>query len=229
VADALHAAGRTGRTAFWVNARAEMLAKLDAWLKFDAAAWAGRRIVSSERSFGDDERVELALPDGRRIGFRGAIDRVDELPDGTLVVTDHKTGKADKLGAVTADDPTLAGRRYQLPVYAAAARALVERPHARVRAGYTYFKPKFHRVELDVDDDVEGLVGAQLARVVDGIESGIYPAIPEPPGWVQYVDCWYCDPDGLGTAPVWGAWERKRTDPLLGARFAQEDEADTDG
>ena len=35
VADVLHAAGRTGRAAFWVNARAELLATLDAWLAFD--------------------------------------------------------------------------------------------------------------------------------------------------------------------------------------------------
>ena len=92
-------------------------------------------VRSSEQDFGDDERVELMLPDGRAVGFRGKIDRIDELPDGTLVVTDHKSGKPDKLGSVSADDPTLAGRRFQLPVYAAAARALLGRPKAPVRAG----------------------------------------------------------------------------------------------
>ena len=87
----------------------------------------------------------LMLPDGRAIGFRGKIDRIDELPDGTLVVTDHKSGRPDKLGSVSADDPTLGGRRFQLPVYAAAARALLGPPKAPVRAGYTYFRPKFTR------------------------------------------------------------------------------------
>ena len=229
VADALHAAGRTGRTAFWVNARAEMLDTLDAWLAFDRGDWRGRKILSSEDGFGDDERVELVLPDGRRIGFRGKVDRIDELPDGTLVVTDHKTGKPDKLGSVSADDPTLAGRRYQLPVYAAAARALVGRPDAPVRAGYTYFRPKFQRVELALDDDIERRVGAELARVVGGIESGVYPAIPQPPKWALYVDCWYCDPDGLGTAPAWANWERKRSDPVLAKWFPPDEEAASDG
>ena len=206
VADALHAAGRTGRAAFWVNARAELLGKLDAWLAYDRIGWSGRVVRASEQDFGVDERVELLLPNGRAIGFRGAVDRIDELPDGTLVVTDHKTGKPDKLGRVSADDPTLAGRRFQLPVYAAAARALLGKPKAPVRAGYTYFKPKFDRAELTLDDDVEHRVGAELARIVDAIESGIYPLIPERPGWVLYNSCWFCDPDGLGTAPAWANW-----------------------
>jgi hypothetical protein len=191
---------------------------------FDRDGWAGRTILSSEAAFGDDQPVELVLPGGRRIGFRGKVDRIDELPDGTLVVTDHKTGKPDQLGSVSADDPTLAGRRYQLPVYGAAARALVGRPDAPVRAGYTYFRPKFHRVELALDADVERAVGVELARVVEGIESGIYPAIPKAPGWALFVDCWYCDPDGLGTAPAWANWERKRSDPVLAKWFPPDEE-----
>ncbi len=224
VADALHAAGRTGRAAFWVNARAELLGTLDAWLAFDRIGWSGRALRSSEQEFGVDERVELLLPNGRAVGFRGKVDRIDELPDGTLVVTDHKTGKPDKLGSVSADDPTLAGRRFQLPVYAAAARALLGTPKAPVRAGYTYFKPKFDRPELVLDDDVEHRVGAELARIVDAIESGIFPLIPEPPGWVLYNACWFCDPDGLGTAPAWANWERKRSDGVLAALFPLDDE-----
>ena len=41
VADELHAAGRTGRTAFWANDRAALLAALDRWLAFDARGWDG--------------------------------------------------------------------------------------------------------------------------------------------------------------------------------------------
>ena len=72
VADALHAAGRTGRAAFWVNARAELLGKLDAWLAYDRIGWSGRVVRASEQEFGVDERVELLLPNGRAIGFRGS-------------------------------------------------------------------------------------------------------------------------------------------------------------
>ena len=230
VADVLHAAGRTGRAAYWVNARAELLATLDAWLAFDCIGWAGRKLRSSEQEFGDDERVELMLPDGRAIGFRGKIDRIDEMPDGTLVVTDHKSGRPDKLGSVSADDPTLTGRRFQLPVYAAAARALLGLPKAPVRAGYTYFRPKFTRTELALDDDVDQRIGNELARVVGGIEAGVFPAIPEPPKWMPFNSCWFCDPDDLGTAPRWADWERKRSDHVLAALFPLDDgEADADG
>jgi hypothetical protein len=33
------------------------------------------------------------------------------------------------------------------------------------------------------------------------------------------VDCWYCDPDGLGVADRRREWERKRDDPVF-ARYA---------
>ena len=70
VADALHAAGRTGRTAFWVNARARLLAALDTWIAFDRGA--GRAGSCGRRSgFGDDPPVALVLPDGRASGSAG--------------------------------------------------------------------------------------------------------------------------------------------------------------
>ena len=154
VADTLHATGRTGRTAFWVNERAALLAALDRWLAFDRHGWNGRRVRRSEQDFGKVEPVELHLPDGRAIAFEGQIDRVDELPDGTIVVTDHKTGSAGGLDKVSPEDPTLGATRFQLPVYAAAARATLGRPDAPVRAEYTFFKPDFKRVGMTFDDEV---------------------------------------------------------------------------
>ena len=47
-----------------------------------------------------------------------------------------------------------------------------------MRAEYTYFKPAFKRVGLTLDDDVWRRISADLALVVDGIESGVYPAVP---------------------------------------------------
>ncbi|MET0326562.1 MAG: PD-(D/E)XK nuclease family protein [Ilumatobacteraceae bacterium] len=221
VSDELQAAGRTGRHAFWVNDRAHLLAQLDRWLAFDAETWAGRTIRLSERDFGRQQAVELELPGGRMIPFYGQIDRVDELPDGTLVVTDHKTGKANGLEKLSVDDPTLGGTRFQLPVYAAAARALLGRPDAPVRAEYTFFRPKFTRISLPFDDAVWKQVSEDLADVVAGIEAGVYPLIPKPPTYQHYVSCWFCEPDGLGTAVPWADWERKQANPPL-ARWAPE-------
>src|SRR5262245_53583766 len=82
----------------------------------------------SDRRFGAEPEVALTLPDGRRLTFAGSIDRIEELPDGRLVVTDHKTGSARGLDKVDAGDPTLGATHFQLPVYAAAARAVLARP-----------------------------------------------------------------------------------------------------
>jgi hypothetical protein len=225
IADVLEASGRTGREAFWANARKELLGALHDWLHFDAGQWRGGRVVASELRFGDDEPVALALPDGRRVGFRGSIDRVDELPDGTLVVVDHKTGRPNGLEKLSATDPTLGGSRFQLPVYAAAARLALGRTDAAVEAGYTFFRP-FGRVMVAFDERVWQLVAAQLGRVVDGIEAGLFPARPERPGWRLWPSCWYCEPDGLGTATRWAEWERKRHDPVLAPWFGDTPEDD---
>ncbi len=222
VAADLEHRGRTGRAAFWANERADLDATLQRWLDFENERWQGGRIVASELAFGEPP-VPLALPDGRTIGFRGQIDRVDELDDGRLVVTDHKTGKANGLDALCADDPTLGATHFQLPVYAAAARQALHRPDAAVEVGYTFFRP-FGRTSVVFDDEVWKRVGESLAGVVAGIEGGVFPALPARPGFRLFVPCWYCEPDGLGTAAGWGEWERKRHDPALARWFADEDD-----
>jgi ATP-dependent helicase/nuclease subunit B len=218
VAADLEHRGRTGRAAFWANERVDLDATLERWLDFENRGWRGGRIVASELSFGDPP-VQLALPDGRTIGFRGQIDRVDELHDGRLVVTDHKTGKSNGLDDLTTDDPTLAATHFQLPVYAAAARQALHRPDATVEVGYTFFRP-FKRTSVVFDEEVWKRVGESLADVVAGIEGGVFPARPARPGFRMYVPCWYCEPDGLGTAARWSEWERKRHDPALIRWFA---------
>lgn len=225
VTDELQAAGRSGRPASWANDRTAILAELDAWMTHDAAAWAGRSIRSSEAAFGDDEPVLINLPDGRAISFHGRVDRIDRLPDGRLVVTDHKTGKADKFKQLCADDPTVGASMFQLPVYAAAARVLEGQPDAAVEAEYAFFdREEYLRVRMLFDQDTERCVAEALALVVDGIESGFFPLRPEPPAWRRWVACEFCEPDGLGTATRWEQWERKRHDPRLARWFADPDD-----
>ncbi|MDQ3469945.1 MAG: PD-(D/E)XK nuclease family protein, partial [Actinomycetota bacterium] len=222
VADGLVAAGRSGRIAYWVTERTKILGELGEWLAQDTEHWAGRRLLASERRFGDDgPAVDVALPSGRRIAFKGSIDRVDELADGTLLVTDHKTGKVDRFTKF-ASDPTLGGSRFQLPVYAAAARVLLERPDAPVAAEYAFFATAgFRRLRATLDDDVWERFVTALDDVVAGIESGVFPLVPEPPRYRHHIACEYCEPDGLGTAPQWAQWSAKRNDPRLARWFAQ--------
>lgn len=227
----LEAAGRSGRAASWVTERTSILDELDEWLARDAARWAGRSIRASELTFGQDTEdtgdtgvpVTIGLPDGRTVQFTGRIDRIDELSDGGVVVTDHKTGKADDHLGLTPDDPTLGGTRFQLPVYAAAATALGwRRPGTPVHAEYAFLRRgQFQRVGLTFDDATWRLVGRELGEVVAGIDAGLFPARPEPPEWRRFVRCWFCEPDGLGTAERWNEWERKRHDPRLARWFAE--------
>jgi ATP-dependent helicase/nuclease subunit B len=220
----LQAAGRSGRAASWANERASIIDELDEWLTHDLARWTGRSIRCSEVVFGGpDWPVALELADGRLVEFAGRIDRIDELADGSLVVTDHKTGKADDYRHLTADDPTLGGTRFQLPVYAAAAAALDH--GAPVRAEYAFLRRgQFARIGVTFDEATWASVRQELDTVVAGIDAGLFPARPEPPEWRRFVNCWYCEPDGLGTAERWVQWERKRHDARLARWFADPDE-----
>ena len=67
--------------------------------------------------------------------FRGKVDRVDRHEDGTVRVVDYKSGRRDKFKAITPEDPTAGGTKFQLPVYGLFARSL---GGANVRAEYWF-------------------------------------------------------------------------------------------
>ena len=221
--------GRTGRPAFWADERARMLDDLLTWLRHDSdlVVARGSAVLASEMRFGTDDGASIALPDGRRIGLKGSIDRVDRTRDGRLVVTDHKSGGKDKFKDMSTDDPTAGGSLFQLPSYAAAARVRFGAPDTPVLAEYGLLrKGDYARPGFAMTPEVDAEVSAALARVVAGIESGFFPNRPERPGWRFYVGCHYCEPDGLGTAERWAEWERKHHDPRLAPWFGT-DEAST--
>ena len=224
-------AGRTGRPAFWADERDRMRADLLAWIRHDHALVRDRRVrlLSSERRFGAAGDVTIALPNGRSLALKGSVDRIDIADDESYVVTDHKTGSARSYRAISDTDPTASGTRLQLAAYAAAALALAARPDANVRAEYSFFGlGDYKRVGYTFTPDVWTEVAVWFEHVVDGIESGLYPAVPERPTWSSYTRCIYCDPDKLGTAERWREWDRKRHDPRLQRWFADPDGAPDD-
>ena len=222
---AFEARGATGRPVFWRRDKPQILAQVERFLDDDEARRhaTGTRPLAAEQAFGlgDDDPVEIPLHDGRPLRFRGSADRIDEAPDGGLLVLDYKTGKADDYRRLSADNPDERGTRLQLPVYAQAARAVTGRLDAPVRAEYWFVSERggFARIGYDVDDAVLDRVRASLGTIVDGIERGAFPPHPDDQ-FRPWVVCSYCDPDGMGVAELRRAWERKRDDPALAAYAA---------
>ena len=226
------AEGRTGRPATWAGERARMRADLLGWLDHDGTITADRAAtpIASEWRFGPDDGVVLTLPDGRPVTVVGMVDRVDRCADGTLVVTDHKTGADSRYRQLGPDDPTLDGTAFQLPAYAAAAAALAgpsatpPAPPSGVRAEYGMFETgRYRRHGVTFTPEVWEVVRRSLGEVVAGIESGWYPQTPERPGFRLWVPCEYCEPDALGTVDQWARWERKQHDARVARWFGSAD------
>ncbi|MEO6653994.1 MAG: PD-(D/E)XK nuclease family protein [Ilumatobacteraceae bacterium] len=233
VAGQFERSGRTGRAAHWFLDRRDVLAQLHEWFRHDRrwVASRGAHVTQSELRFGYDEPVTLPLPDGRRLRVAGFVDRVDVRTDGDLIVTDHKTGDPKYFGGITADDPTEAGQKFQLPVYAAAALAArgeeAGSSGVQVLAEYGFFgKGNYQRLGYTFDAAVWDRVTTALGEVVAGIESGLYPAVTEPPKFEFFIRCRYCQPDGLGVDERYREWHVKQHDPRLVRWFEEHDDVD---
>jgi ATP-dependent helicase/nuclease subunit B len=217
--------GVTGHRLLWQQELGRILVDLQALLDGDDAlrAETGRRQVRSELAFGMNgtEPVEVALPDGRVIRFRGSADRVDRVGDG-IVVVDYKTGPTRSYKGLGEDDPTAGGSKLQLPVYAYAARAVLGLPEAPVAAEYWFLrKDRGTRISVPLTPQVHETHQEVLAVIADGIAAGLFPhRPPKGDGWAGYIECPYCDPDGLGVEEHRDRWERKRRDPRLAAYLA---------
>ncbi|GAA2530936.1 PD-(D/E)XK nuclease family protein [Pilimelia columellifera] len=219
-ADGLVRAGVAGHQLLWRQELRRILDDLAHLLHDDDALRTdgSRRQVRSELAFGwhDAEPVTFTLPDGRTVRFRGSADRVDTDGD-AIVVVDYKSGSATSFLKLGESDPTGAGEKLQLPVYAAAARQALGRPDTPVTAEYWFLrKHRGHRVRLPLTEAVHRRFVTDLATIVDGIGGGLYPhRPPETDGFGGYIPCRYCDPDGLGTADHRQRWRRHRADPRL--------------
>ncbi len=215
------ARGRTGRPLRWALTRTQLALLVDDFLTHDDAVRAtlGSRPSRVELAFGLDDRppVEVEVT-GRRVSFRGRIDRVDEAGPGRFVVSDYKTGKGgyEKL----AKDPVDGGTTLQLGVYAEAVRQhlgadevdvayWMVNPDARyARRGYAWEEPQRQRFT-----DVVG-------GIVEGIEAGAFPMVPgEWSGFHRSFDnCRYCEFDRVCPADRDEQAERKRAAPELAVR-----------
>jgi hypothetical protein len=216
--DELGQRGLTGRPIFWRRDREQIIADVLRFLREDDRyrRVCGARPIAAELGFGipgsETPSVSLWLPDGRRVPFLGLADRLDLAEDGTIHVLDYKTGKPDDFRRISEENPDERGRKLQLVVYALAARRHQRRLDAPVVAEYwfTSVRGQFRRIGYRVTDAVLDRVGRTVGRMVAGIEAGMFPHLPTTASTTPFVDCPFCDPDGLGVADLRRQFERKR-------------------
>jgi len=232
----VEARGAAGRRLLWDRSCRQLHTQLDLFLDFDSEyrIASDADTIETELAFGragdPHTAVEIKCSDGRTVRLRGSIDRVDRLADGHLAVIDYKSGSAKPYQKISSADPLCNGQLLQLPIYAHAARALLgDATDEPIHASYWFVlrDPKHERGYI-VDRTIEVALDHALRIIVDGIERGIFVARPPEPGWRLWVECPYCDPDGLGTTDTHRAWLRKQHTPDL-AQYCDLIGVDPDG
>lgn len=247
-AERLEQSGSAGRSVYWQREKQLFLRDLQTFVAFETEQ---RRVhmtrsVASELRFGppagEHGEVAITLADGRSIRLRGAIDRVDEGPRGGLYVVDYKTGSSKSYSGLL-EDPFNGGTNLQLLIYGLAAKSLLSRPDKSVVAEYWFvthkgdstLKGEFQKAGYEITDKIKASGLDLVTGIVAGIESGLFPARPAKPQYRPWIDCHYCEPDGLGVAHQYYDWLRKTRDPrlkdyfkLIGEDVGEEDGGEAD-
>lgn len=169
----------------WRRREILLAAELERWFTEDSADYdQGWAPAATELGFGrqDAEGVRTDIPfevttsrGPQSLLLAGSIDRLD-VRGGTQRVTDYKTGAPPKAGErPTEDDPTMAGTRFQLPLYAAAAAGAHTMPVSEVRYWYCTERGEFERIGLPVTDALMDQVREDVGHLVDALQHGWFP------------------------------------------------------
>lgn len=106
--------------------------------------------------------------------LRGSIDLIERRADGTLRVTDHKTGKAEvEEGACVSG-----GRSLQPLLYALAAEVLLQAPVESGRLYYCTSSGEFIQRTVPLDEQTRAHARAALDLIDRALEQGFLPAAP---------------------------------------------------
>ncbi|MEP6797266.1 MAG: PD-(D/E)XK nuclease family protein, partial [Lapillicoccus sp.] len=220
-ADAYEAAGATGHPTLWQRTRVSLLATLD-WMLTNDGAWRQQedaKVVASELQFGLGGHPEVVIEvPGGALRFRGSADLVDQKRDGTLLVTDLKSGSARRFTKLSGDNPVAGGEKLQLPVYALAARDRYGNPDTDVEAMYWFVRrDRGTRIEVPLTAAVAQTYAETVGLIAASISQGVFPQrAPADPDF-SWVQCPYCNPDGIGHGDVRKRWEAIRLTPQLRA------------
>ena len=233
--------GRTGRPLLWGVRWEQLRHQLLRFLDRDQALRRELDVspVAVELPFGAEGEAPVELDvGGRRLAFKGVIDRVDRSPDGRrLVVYDYKTGKPDTYKVVAYDgdvgDLTAKGTKLQLPIYALAART--RWPDAETIHAQYWFVGRKGEGRLyggPFDAAAEVRFGEVVTTVLDGVGGGRFPANPGADDWRYgqwtHDNCGWCEYDRVCPTSRGEAWVRLRTAPELADYVRLADERDAD-
>ncbi|TMA76405.1 MAG: hypothetical protein E6J67_05150 [Deltaproteobacteria bacterium] len=178
--DAFAEEQHVGHRALWELKRIELLERLVAVVESEREATP----LELERSFGfDDEDSWPALRIGD-VHVRGIVDRIDRLPDGTLLVLDYKSGRLTTLSPRVKAEALLAPE-FQLVLYAEMVRQRY--PLARVDAAYVSLRDARRTATLR-DNGIDPAALPLAAAVQDRVSrmrSGYFAVRP--------LTCDYCD------------------------------------
>ncbi|MEM7093165.1 MAG: PD-(D/E)XK nuclease family protein [Actinomycetota bacterium] len=196
--------GRTGRPVLWGTQKSELLASIDEFLTADDAHRErfGATPARFEQGFGlgDEPRpVEIEIADGRRLRFRGLVDRIDTAPDGRMIVSDYKTGSGSQYKDLHKGDPTEGGTLLQLGLYAEAAHQLLGATTVDTRYWMVNARANYERFGYEWTDDHRARLTEVVDTIVRGVESGVFVATPG--DWDSfrrtYEQCRFCEFDTL--------------------------------
>ena len=211
--EATEAESEVGPALHWQLEQRRLRRRLDGFVELDLAAGGAR---SAPGGHGAPVRHGAALrhhPARRSDAGPARGDRSRRRRPGSA----GRHRLQDGSGTVEPDRPVhRPGPALQLPVYALAARDLLERPDVEVVAEYWHLQDRHDerkRLPIDVDPRTLARLAEVVAAIVDGIGAGLFVPHPDEPDPWRRARCAYCDPDGADTATLWGQWQHKRRDP----------------
>lgn len=221
-AQGLESRGYAGRLIYWTRDTQLFLDDLVKFSKFDAEKRSTNASIPIELELGfglptgSQEAVTIDLGTGRTVDLRGAVDRVDEDAAGNLFVIDYKTGSTRTFNKLD-EDPIQGGTRLQLLLYALAAQQILARENVSVDGAYWFVtsKGEFKELGYPITAELKKKGLSTVSKIIDGIESGLFPAHPAKPEFRPFVDCKFCEPDGLGLSYQHADWLRKSQDRAL--------------
>ncbi|MEO6397933.1 MAG: PD-(D/E)XK nuclease family protein [Tepidiformaceae bacterium] len=215
--------GITGKPLLWGVERQRIRRDLEGFIEADAVQRAnGYAFLAGEYAFGmgagGPGALEIQLPDGSSIAFRGRIDRVDHDPgSGALAIYDYKSGSTTQYKQMVKDH-LKGGQLLQLPIYALAASEGFG-AGASTWASYWFVtrRGEYAHIGYIVSDEDLADFKRKLNLIADGIGAGNFPANPGVPNqWTgRPTNCSYCPYHRLCPSDRQRAWRRKQDSPAV--------------